>query len=1577
MKQNRLLRKLAVVALLLSSFSDTKAQTSTFSYTGSVQTYTVPAGVDKLGIDMSGASGGLPYTDGGPGLPATGGRVQCELKVTSGQTLFIYVGGAGPDWTSSISTIGGFNGGGPGGSFAASGGGATDIRTNSSDLTTRLVVAGGGGGGGDFLEVGGAGGGLIGGTGMLGACGGGQTGPSCETGYTLGLFGMGATAGSYSVGGGGGGWWGGNSGVMNNGAGGGGSSYTDPVLAANVTHTQGYSSALGNGVAILSILHYERFFANGTSQSVGFCSDAINTNLDSVLAVNDKSTGATDTIEVVNNPMNGVLAGFPATISSGDSFLIPTGLSYTPNTGFIGTDSFVVLIHNGLDSSTSTVYFTVKPLPTVDAVTDQMLCNGFATTSVLFSGSIPGTTYNWTNTNTLTGVAVSGIDSIPSLIATNHGSTNDSSEITVTPNLNGCTNTATTFKYLVYPTPIVSAGSNSQICIGATTTLTASEGTTLVAPLTVGETYTWTPADGLASTTGATVAATPTITTTYTVTLSSVYGCASTATETVTVNPYPVATITDPTVCIGSLMTVTSSVAYDSTSWSFGGTHIKTTTEGGTTDTLNANMGGTYMATVSAKGCTSSSNTYFINTVGGITGTPVVCTGLTTTLADTTMGGSWMSSDTTLAKIDTMTGVLLGIAAGNPIVTFTSPAGCYVTTTATINPTPNANIPADQIICNNTMTTKVVFAGSVANTTFTWANVDTTIGLALAGMDSINVFTAMDTTNHPDTATITIVPTTSTCTGATQSFKYIVNPTPVAMAASQTVCNTASTSIVYFSSSVMGSTYSWTNSDTTIGLALTGTDSIAVFTATDTTNHIDTATLTVTASANSCASLPASFTIIVFPTPNVDSIVSQTRCNGANTDTVKFTGAVAATTFTWTNNLTSIGTLDTGTGNINSFAATNTSFVIDTATIIVTPHANGCQGSTRSFMYVVDPTPNVTIPSNVTICNGVATTKIIIGGAVANTNFAWTNTDTSIGLGMSGIDSLNSFTARDTSNVKIDTSIVSIMPTANSCTGLPVQFSIVVNPTPNVFAISSQTKCNGALVDTINFGGIVPGTTYSWVNDSPSVGLAATGNGYIAAFTATNTSNYPDSAIITVTPTANSCAGPTKIFVILVNPTPLVIVNGPAMQNVCNGASTTADSLSSNVLGTSFTWTNDLLSIGLPNFGTTAYIPSFVGANTDVNTVVANVLVTATANGCLSAIDTFRIGVYPTPVLSSNLTDTLCSETVLNYIPNSLTPGVTYTWYRPITAHITNTSANGTDLIMETLVNDSLTQITATYIYTLTANGCSNTQNVAVVVNPAPHAPAIDIHPASPVCLNTMYQNFGTTTTPANNEEYNWTAPSENVYAQGLRHQNALISFPNTGTSEVYLTVNMAGIGCYHTDSIAVSVGSSSIEIPTVVYYQQNFICLLNNMDSYQWGYDDAVTLDSSIILGQTNQNYYNTTPNFTTKNYWVITTSGSCQQKTYCLNNVPNQITNVATNGDNVKVYPNPTSQDVNVEIATNGNNYSEVRIIDVTGKTLKTAMLDNNKATINVAELAQGIYLLGCYRDGLQVSVTRFIKN
>lgn len=282
----------------------------------------------------------------------------------------------------------------------------------------------------------------------------------------------------------------------------------------------------------------------------------------------------------------------------------------------------------------------------------------------------------------------------------------------------------------------------------------------------------------------------------------------------------------------------------------------------------------------------------------------------------------------------------------------------------------------------------------------------------------------------------------------TASIQVVVNANPsVTDPSDQTVCNGASTNAVTFSSSTTGATFNWTNNTTSIGLGASGSGNISAFNAVNTGTSNVVATIEVTATANGCTGSPQSFTITVKPTPTVTDPSDQTLCNGGSTNAVTFSGVVAGTTFGWTNNNTTIGLAASGSGNIASFPAVNSGTTNAVATITVTPTANSCTGSPQQFTITVKPTPTVSDPPDQNYCPGATTSAVNFTGTVTGTTFAWTNNNTSIGLGASGSGNLPSFITVNSGNSNA-VATITVTPTANSCSGTPQVFTITVNPQP-------------------------------------------------------------------------------------------------------------------------------------------------------------------------------------------------------------------------------------------------------------------------------------------------------------------------------------------------------------------------------------------------------------------------------------------------------------------------------------------------------------------------------------------------
>jgi hypothetical protein len=285
----------ALTAILAVTLSFAQKRT-VFEYTGSVQEYVVPIGVDSIKVELFGAGGGYGSWEKqrieDKYAPGKGGRLKVVYKVTSGEKIYIFVGGQGDNATDFLQGKGGYNGGADGrntGNYGpycgGGGGGATDIRIGGSGLANRVLVAGGGGGAGsnfpDGADYGGDGGGLIGHNGWagdvltdgtkgllvntLGEQVGSDHGISVGIGATqtaggeggqwpsylkaeAGNLGKGGTAAdSTSGGGGGGGYYGGGGGSWSGG--GGGSSFVSSQ-GRTIHNKQGIQS--GNGIVSIT-----------------------------------------------------------------------------------------------------------------------------------------------------------------------------------------------------------------------------------------------------------------------------------------------------------------------------------------------------------------------------------------------------------------------------------------------------------------------------------------------------------------------------------------------------------------------------------------------------------------------------------------------------------------------------------------------------------------------------------------------------------------------------------------------------------------------------------------------------------------------------------------------------------------------------------------------------------------------------------------------------------------------------------------------------------------------------------------------------------------------------------------------------------------------------------------------------------------------------------------------------------------------------------------------------------------------------------------------------------------------------
>ncbi|HQG76595.1 MAG TPA: PKD domain-containing protein [Bacteroidales bacterium] len=166
--------------------------------------------------------------------------------------------------------------------------------------------------------------------------------------------------------------------------------------------------------------------------------------------------------------------------------------------------------------------------------------------------------------------------------------------------------------------------------------------------------------------------------------------------------------------------------------------------------------------------------------------------------------------------------------------------------------------------------------------------------------------------------------------------------------------------------------------------------------------------------------------------------------------------------------------------------------------------------------------------------------------------------------------------------------------------------------------------------------------------------------------------------------------------------------------------------------------------------------------NNSANTITIEYRITPRLAGCASGAQTIaRVTIHPEPLLSTTLTPPdNCSNSSFSYTAASATPGTTFSWERLAVPGISPAANSGTDAtINEILRNITGAPIAVTYEFTLTANGCSNTQNVVVNIKPEPvitPGQATDICSGNPLDYSIALDNF---TNPGAGVTFTWNTP--------------------------------------------------------------------------------------------------------------------------------------------------------------------------------------------------------------------------
>jgi gliding motility-associated-like protein len=316
-------------------------------------------------------------------------------------------------------------------------------------------------------------------------------------------------------------------------------------LSVSGASTYNWSNGLGNGITVTASPTITTTYTVTGSDTIGCTATTevtvsvnptpdISPTSDQTLCHNTQTTAINFTSSVPNTVFNWInnnsSIGLAANGTGDISSFTVTNTGTAPQTStIIATPSFT---NNGLTCTgqSDTFLIIVNPTPDISPTSDQTLCHNTQTTAINFTSSVPNTVFNWINNNSSIGLAANGTGDISSFIVTNTGTAPQTSTIIVTPSFtnNGltCTGQSDTFLIIVNPVPALTmAQTDTVICYGKSVLISVSGAMT----------YQW--SNNLGN--NSTILVTPDANSTYSVTGTNQYGCTSSVSASIVVNPVP------------------------------------------------------------------------------------------------------------------------------------------------------------------------------------------------------------------------------------------------------------------------------------------------------------------------------------------------------------------------------------------------------------------------------------------------------------------------------------------------------------------------------------------------------------------------------------------------------------------------------------------------------------------------------------------------------------------------------------------------------------------------------------------------------------------------------------------------------------------------------------------------------------------------------------------------------------------------------------------------------------------------------------------------------------------------------
>lgn len=575
-------------------------------------------------------------------------------------------------------------------------------------------------------------------------------------------------------------------------------------------------------------------------------------------------------------------------------------------------------------------------------------------------------------------------------------------------------------------------------------------------------------------------------------------------------------------------------------------------------------------------------------------------------------------------------------------VTYTTPGVCFDDSTlqVTINPVPDVNPILDQTICVGADFNAVVFSGSLAGTTYDWTNSNTNIGLAANGSGDIAAFTAQ-TNGGTITGTITVTPSTTSCTGTPQTFDLTVNDLDdpsFSYTPGLTYCQTATDPTVNITG-LNGGTFSFANVTGGPNLDLDPNTGNIILMNSDIGTY-DITYNTATAGGSLC---PQTFTLqlAITPAPVADFTLDIYCANDADPLPTYFNGGSGGT-FTSTPGLV----IDSNTGQVDLDASTPGTYTVNNDINVA-----GCPLANYADDITIFELPEATISGSTSICAGDPLPDVTVDITAGAANW-----DVTYNYNGNPVTTNTATSPLTIAGAAVGTYDLISITDANGCTNqLNGQVTIDNFPTPVMDALNNQSNCEGNDMLIQTFGADLPNTTFDWSNVSGvDLGFGLSGTGQIGNFNSINGTSQAVSANIEVTPTsANGCVGTPENFIVTINPNPDVSFTG----NPLSGCAPLEVTFTNNTLpaGQNCAWDFGDGNI-VTGCGTVSNI--YQAGTYDVSLYVT------TAAGCTGSVtytDYVNVTEVPTALFGYNPQEITVEDPVVEFNNNSFNAS-SYNW---------------------------------------------------------------------------------------------------------------------------------------------------------------------------------------------------------------------------------------------------------------------------------------------------------------------------